>query len=186
MVLFLVQPILIVNGKRRIHQRLGMFGAVLAASVVVLGAWLGIASARVAPPDLVLFGFLPPQFMLVPLGTITLFALFVSLGVWKRKQPDAHRPLMLLSILAMMSAPLARIDSINALCMGGALEALMGPFVSSVAVAVLLFLVHCALTRSVNRWFAGGTTLLVLAGLFIPRFAMTGAWAAIADFLMGT
>jgi hypothetical protein len=52
MLLFLVQPLLIVARNRRLHMTLGKIGAVLAAAIVVVGVKTAIESVRVSPPGL--------------------------------------------------------------------------------------------------------------------------------------
>src|SRR5690606_20229519 len=46
--LAVAQPMLIATKRRILHKKLGMFGAVLAAVIVVAGLHIGIESARVS------------------------------------------------------------------------------------------------------------------------------------------
>ncbi len=63
-VLFVVQVSLVAKRRVRVHQRLGVFGAMLAALIVVVGTLTGIAgAARGSSP-----GPPPLQFLVVPLG----------------------------------------------------------------------------------------------------------------------
>ena len=55
-VLFLVQPLLIVSGNRRQHIMLGRMGAVLAAAIIIIGVTMAIESVRVTPDDGVVRG----------------------------------------------------------------------------------------------------------------------------------
>jgi hypothetical protein len=48
--LFLVQSLLILNGNRRLHMRLGPAGGVLAAVIIVLGSTAATLSAHYNPP----------------------------------------------------------------------------------------------------------------------------------------
>ena len=56
MLLFIVQPLLVVTGNRRVHVVLGRFGTVLAGCIVLLGLQVAIASARITPPETKIFG----------------------------------------------------------------------------------------------------------------------------------
>lgn len=94
MLLFLAQPLLIVSGNRRVHMMLGRIGAVLAGCIVFLGLRVGIESARVNPPDMKIWGLVPKQFMAIPVISILIFAVFVIAGVWNRRRPEVHRPMM--------------------------------------------------------------------------------------------
>ena len=103
MLLFLIQPLLIVAGNRRLHMLLGRVGALLAACVFFLGFRVGIEAARVNPSDMRLWGLAPKDFMAVPIIAIVMFAGFVLAGIWNRRRPAVHRPMMLLAVLAVRS-----------------------------------------------------------------------------------
>lgn len=184
MLLFVAQPILIATGNRRVHMMLGRFGAGLAAAVVFLGIRLGIESARVNPPDLKLWDLAPRQFMAVPLFSIALFGILVAIGVWKRRQPDVHRPMMLLAVLAAMPAALDRIGAIQHLYIGTVWGTIFGPFFSTLLIGLFLLILNWALTRSLNRSFAIGYTALVLVSVLIMQLAPSSAWAGFTGFLL--
>ncbi len=52
MLLAIIQPLLVAGGNRRAHMALGKVMTVIAVCLTVLGMKLGIASCKVAPPDL--------------------------------------------------------------------------------------------------------------------------------------
>ena len=185
MLLFLIQPLLIVAGNRRMHMRLGKFGAGLATLVLFLGMRLAIESARVNPPDLLLWGLSPKQFMAISFISILIFGVLVALGIWKRKRPEIHRPMMLLSILAIMPAVMDRIDPIKNLYADTIFGTLFGPFFSTLLIGLLLLAVNWALTRSIDHYLAIGYTALVLASIAIMQLAPTATWDHIATFLLG-
>ncbi|MDB6020718.1 MAG: hypothetical protein JWQ04_575, partial [Pedosphaera sp.] len=184
MLLFLVQPLLIVAGNRRVHMLLGQFSAGLAAVIVVLGIDLGIESARVNPPDLRIWALSPKHFMAVPIISVGIFGLLVAIGVWKRRRPEVHRPMMLLAVLAVMPAALDRIDVIKALYNDTVWGTIFGPFFSTLVVGLFLLILKWLLTRSFDRWFAMGYAGLVVAGALIMRLAKTSAWDNFASFLL--
>jgi small basic protein len=184
MLLFLVQPLLIVAGNRRVHMLLGRFSAGLAAVIVFLGIHLGIESARVTPPDLRLWALLPKQFMAVPIISIVIFGVLVAIGVWKRRRPEVHRPMMLLAVLAVMTPAMDRIDVIKALYSGTVWGTIFGPFFSTLVVGLFLLGSKWLLTRSFDRWFAMGYAGLVVASALIMQLATTGAWDNFASFLL--
>lgn len=185
MVLFVVQPLLIVTGRRALHMALGKAGAVLAAAVVVLGYWVGIAATRIAPPELVIWGLSPRAFMTVPLIGITIFALFVTVGIWQRRRPEIHRPMMLLAGLAAIPAAVSRIDTINTLYDGTIWADVFGPFFATVVLGLLLVAANWLLVGRLDRWLAGGFALLAAADVLILRLATTGAWDRFATLLLG-
>jgi hypothetical protein len=184
MLLFLAQPLLIAVGNRRIHMMLGKIGAVLAACIIVLGFRLGIESTLISPPDMRIWGLAPKQFMAVPIISIMIFAGFVVFAVLKRQRPEIHRPMMLLATLAAMSAPISRIDFLNALYHGAVWEIVFGPFFWTLVVGLFFLIIKWLLTRSLDRWFALGYTALVVANALIMQLATTNAWDCFASFLL--
>lgn len=115
MLLMLVQPLLVAIGKRRVHMAVGKIGAGIAALIVILGLKLGIESTRVAPPEAIIWGLTPKQFMAVPVLSILIFGGLVVAAVINRRRPEIHRSMMLLATMAALSAAVSRIDAISAL-----------------------------------------------------------------------
>jgi hypothetical protein len=184
MLLFLLQPLLIVFGNRRLHMILGRVGAVLAAGIVFLGLRVGIEAARVNPPSLKIWGLAPPQFLAIPIFTILIFAVFVIAGVWNRRRPEVHRPMMLLSVLAAIAAAIDRIDAIRSLYSGSVWGTIFGPFFGMLVIGLLLLIVKWLLTRSWDRWYATGYAGLVVSSALIMRLATTSAWNHFASYLL--
>jgi hypothetical protein len=184
LVLLLIQPLLIVNGKYKVHMLLGRVGAVLAACIFALGVRMGIQAARVSPPELRLWNMPYKQFLAVPIIGVTVFAIFVAIGVWYRRRPEIHRPMMLLATLAAIVAALNRIDWITSLYRQTIWGTIFGPFFAVLVIGALLFAVKWALTRSFDRYYALGWAGFVLASAGIMRLATTGVWDNIADFLL--
>jgi hypothetical protein len=184
MILFLVQPMLAATRNMRLHRRLGSFGGVLAIAIAVLGWRVGIEAARVAPPQMRIWGLTWQQFMIVPLGSIVLFAAFVAIGIATRKRPEIHRPMMLLGTLAAVSAALGRIDFLNELYVGTIWEQLFGPFFATLVLGALCLVARCLESRSLECWFALGYAALVAANVAMYQLAPTELWAGIARALL--
>lgn len=184
-ILFLIQPLLILRGNRGVHRKLGKIGAVLAASIVSLGWWLAIEATRITPPDLRIWGLDPKQFMAVPILSILIFAGFVIIGVWNRRRPEVHRPMMLLAGLAAIPAAVSRIDFIGILYRDTLWETTFGPFFGTLGIGFFLMVLKYRLTRSPDRWLAIGYAGLVVASALIMQLATTHAWGEFAGVLLG-
>jgi hypothetical protein len=184
MLLYAVQPILIAKGKRRLHMNLGKAGAVIAFLVVLLGLRLGIESARVNPPDLLLWGLNPRQFLTVPLISISAFGLLVAFAIWKRMRRDIHRPMMLTAVLVAMPAALDRIDSIKSLYIGSVWGNIFGPYFSTLVLGLLLLIVNWILFRKLDRWLAIGWAGIVLVGALTMRLATSGIWDSFVSMIL--
>lgn len=171
--LFIVQTALVATHRTKVHQRLGIAGAALAAAMVVVGASTAIAAAaRGAAPA----GVDPLAFLSIPLVDILLFAIFVSAALWRRRQREAHKRLMLLAYISMMAAAVARLPGVLPL----------GPFVFfGLAFVFLLIAVVYDLVsrRRIHPTYIWGGALLVVS---VPgRLMMSGTetWRGIAEFL---
>ena len=185
MLLAVIQPWLIVGKKHKLHMKLGLFGAVLAALILVVGFKTGIEAIRITPPDLVRFTLAPKPFLVVPLSAVVLFAVFVSVGLFNRKKPDIHRPMMLLASLAAVSAALGRIPALNGWSDGTALEYWFTAFVTTVLLGIILLVTKCLLNRRLDPYMALGVAVMTLWFFACSQLARTGAWDRIAGFLLG-
>ena len=105
--LLFVQAALIAAGNVRLHRKLGQSGVALAAVMVVLGI-VGALIAAGRPTGFVGVPLPPLQFLVVPTAAMTLFAVFVSLAVARRGDPQSHKRYMLLASISMVEAAVAR------------------------------------------------------------------------------
>jgi len=181
--LFLVQPLLIVSGNRRVHMALGRIGAVLAACIVVLGLRLPIQTTRFEP-DVMLWGLDRRHFMAIPMISILLFGAFVAVGVWQRRRPEIHRPMMLLATLSIITAATDRITGLPDLFAASMWGRLFGPFFPALVIGAVFLAVKSVLTRSYDRWFAAGYFVLVVAWACIMKLAASQPWEQFAAFLV--
>jgi hypothetical protein len=107
LVLFVLQTRFIAAHRVALHMRLGIAGLVLAAGIVVLGVATAFHTAglpRVRPS-----GLAAHQFVIIPLVSILLFAVFVGLGAALRRRAAAHKRLMVLAMIAVIGPALGRL-----------------------------------------------------------------------------
>lgn len=183
-VLSVVQPVLVVSGRKRVHMMLGKFATVLATGIMVAGYLIAIGATRGTPPELVRFGLAPKEFLTVPLSGVVTFGLFVAVGVLNRRRPDIHRPMMFLASLAVVAAALGRIGPLSEWYAGTWLELWFSAFVSMLLLGVLLFAVKCALEKRFDRWFAAGLGALTIICVAASLAAKTTAWEKFATLLL--
>jgi len=182
LVFFILQTRLVASGRIAIHRRLGVLGAVLALSMLVVGFRTAIVAAR--------HGYDldhrndPLGFMIFPLGDLLSFALLVGAALWFRKRPMAHKRLMLMATVgAMLNAPLAHLISTTP-----ALVAITAPIIL-VPMILLLFAsaAYDKLTlgkiHPVSLWVA--LALFVWGNLRAVAIRPTAAWHAFAGWLIG-
>jgi hypothetical protein len=106
-VLLVAQALLVAAGRTNVHRRIGLWGAVLAVFMVVFGVLGALIAAR-RPTGFVGIPVPGPQFLVVPLFDMLLFASFVGLAIAKRGDPQAHKRWMLLASLNLITAAIAR------------------------------------------------------------------------------
>ena len=183
MVLYVVQPFLIATGNRRLHMAVGKFGAVLAASMVVLGPMVSVATTRYGP-EFPLWGLNRRQFMAIPILVMLVFAVFVALGVWQRRRPEIHRSMMLLATLGIVVAATDRIGALHALYGESIWGQVFGPFFPELEIGAAFLGVKALLTRSFDRLFATGLAVFAVVSASIMQVATTAVWFRFASFLV--
>lgn len=184
MLLAVAQPLLVGARRVRLHMKLGIFGVALAIGVIVVGFWLGIESARVSPPELLLFGLAPREFMAVPVLSILVFGLFVAIGVANRRRPAVHRPMMLMASVTLIGAALSRMAPLNALFAGTWCEVAFTGFFMQVIFGAILLAAHCLVFKTFDRWLGAAYAGMTVACVAISLGARTQAWDQLAAFLL--
>jgi hypothetical protein len=172
-VLFVVQTGLVRARRVAVHRRLGVAGVVLAAIMVPTGVSTAIAAGAAGAA---VSGADPLAFMAVPLTDMVLFTLFVSVAFLKRREREAHKRLMLLAYVSIITAAVARIPGLVGL----------GPLVF-----FTLSFLFVLLGIAYDRWSRGRVHPVYLWGgaliaVSVPgRLAMSGtaAWHTFAEFL---
>jgi len=174
--LIVVQTLLVAVKRTDFHRKLGVAGACLAAIMVPLGVYAALVAAHrgSAPP-----GADPIRFLGIPLFDILLFAVFVASGISARRDPAAHKRLMLLSTIAILDAAIARWPF--AIMRNGPIAFFC------ITDLFLLALVAFDLLRlgRVHRATAWGGALLVASQPLRLALMGTPAWLAFATWAAG-
>ena len=176
-VLFVTQVSLVATGRTRTHQRLGVFGAILAALVVIVGVLTGIAgAARGASPG-------PPalQFLVIPLGDMLVFAILVGTALYfRRSRLDIHKRLMLLAAVNLLAPAIARIP-LNFIATGGALA-----FFGLTDICLLACVAFDTIrNRRLHPAFLWGTLFVIAFQPLRLMLAGTDVWLRFATMLVG-
>jgi hypothetical protein len=180
-ILAVVQPALVAAHRTALHKQLGVAGAALALGMVVLGTIVAIATAsRPAVPGLPD----PLMFLVIPLGDIVAFAILVSVALYKRRQRDTHKRLMLLATIAILNAAFARW-----IVPGGVLAFLGIPFSPLILIALTAtFIAPCLIYDRMTRGrihpaFLWGGIVIIAADVLRLALGGTGAWLTFAGWL---
>ena len=176
-VLMIVQASLVASRRTALHRTLGAWAMLLVAAMVWLGLEAAVTVAR-RPTGFVGIQVPPLQFLVVPFVDMLMFPALVSLAVVKRRQPQAHKRLMLLASIAIMTAAVARLPGViggSPLVFFGLTDALLIPL-------VVWDYRTTGRLHPVTLW--GGLALVLSHPL---RLALSGTpqWLAFAHWLTG-
>lgn len=103
---FVAQPAFVARGSLKLHRKVGMFGAVLACAMVVMGLAATIYAVRYHRVPV----FFPPSIFLVMNGIgILIFGGLVAAGVALRRKSEWHKRLMLCATVSILGPGLGRL-----------------------------------------------------------------------------
>lgn len=173
-VLFVVQTALVSARRTDIHRRLGVVGGGLALLMLVVGYQAAVTAARRGfstpglPPPLVFFA--------VPVFDLLVFATLVGAALYLRRTPAAHKRLMLLATIAVLTAAIARLPYVLPL----------GPpaFFGLTDLLVVAAMVYDWRTRSrVHPALLWGGLFLIASQPLRLAVSGTDTWLALATWL---
>lgn len=181
-VLFFVQSLLIGTKNKILHMKLGWGAAAVGAVVAVSGPVVALASVRFRG-NFPIFGMSYSQFMLPMFLEMAAFSVLVLLGLsFRKKDPEAHRAMMVLATLAVISGATSRTDFVSKLLGDSTWWGLFGgPFILGAA----FLLVRSLLIRRLDRPLAVGYAALVVFYVAGVHAALTPTWGRIAAAIVG-
>lgn len=106
--LLVTQALLIRQHQLVRHQALGMFGVLLAATLIVVGVYAAVVAAA-RPGGFIGVPVPPEQFLAVPFFDLVMFGVFFTLAVRYRRNPQAHKRLILFATINILTAAVARV-----------------------------------------------------------------------------
>ena len=175
---FILQTRLVAWGRVDLHRKLGIAGVAVAVLVVILGIAAGVDAGMRKPmrPS----GLTGAQFVLIPLTTITLFAVFVALGIALRKRAALHKRLMVLAMIAILGPATARLLTLFGLQHYGMLFQIGVP---------ALFVAWCLIAdwragRGVHAVYAIGGFVIVASWPLRQWIAKTDAWRGVGEWIV--
>ena len=107
LVVFIVQTRLVAAQRVDLHMKLGAAALVLAVAIVVIG--FATAAVKATIPRIHPSGLTPPQFTIVGIMSLVLFAGFLALGVAFRKRAAYHKRFMVMATIGVITPAASRI-----------------------------------------------------------------------------
>lgn len=175
--LFVAQVWLVASKRVRIHQKLGIAGAVLAVLVFVVGVSTAVLGAARGPTAI---EPAPLQFLVVPLGDMFVFAVLIGIALYFRRRPEIHKRLMLVGALSLLPAAVARIP-LNFITAGGPLFFFGIPDLLIIVFAAFDTIKH----RRLHPAFLWGGLFAIVSHPLRLLLAGTDLWARFAAALVG-
>jgi hypothetical protein len=174
LLLLITQSGLVAAHRVALHMRLGIAGAVLAAVMIPLGFMAAVEAARHGTARA---GLDPLAFMVFPFGAVALFAGFIGAALWKRKQREIHRRLMLLGTISILTPAIVRLPFVGP-----------NPLLALGLSLLFVFagMIHDWKSRGrVHPLYVWGGLIIFLSGPVRFGLSQTEAWRAFARFLVG-
>ena len=174
---FVAQVVLIRSRNVKLHMTMGMVGIALAIIVVVVGMATAVDAQLVrgaAPPDVN-----PHSFFMLPVSDMTLFVIFFAGAIYFRKRPAEHKTLMLLTAISFLPAALFRIPVVPPE------YAMPWAFGVPALIAVACLAWHSRKHGKVNRVFALGVSLILIAIPLRVLIMESRVWLAVVGWLAG-
>jgi hypothetical protein len=169
--LLITQTSLASVGRVDLHRRLGIAGFVLVPLMLILGVWAATDSlARVSKIP----GRDPLAFYAIPLVSVLAFAALMFFALRQRRNPQAHKRIVLIANLALMTAAIARFPF--AFVHRKAPIAMLCEY----SLIVLLIAYDLWSTRQLHRSTLGAAAFLILAQWTAILFSHTAGWHAFA------
>jgi len=182
---FLAQTIFVATNRTVNHRNWGMAGISLATAMGITVILADINSIKVA--ESIGMGDAGRRFTIVSLSALVMFASFITLAIANIRRTEVHKRLMLLAMIPLMHAAMARLF-MTAFAPAGA----KGPPPVFVALPPALFVDLLIVVAVIFDWrtrgkphpvyVTGGTLLLVVQLLNVPVSA-TPTWMAIATWV---
>lgn len=176
--LYLTQTSLIAANRRDLHKRVGIAGVVLGVAMVVVGVVVAIEGARRGAGEP---GRDQLAFIINPLTNVAMFAGLLIAALGQRQRSQYHKRLMLLTMLPVLTTPLARISRMLALPVPVPVG---GMLMSDLFLAALA--AYDLKTRGkLHPATVWGGGILLASELLRVAIGPTAAWRSFAAMLIG-
>lgn len=181
--LLTTQVALIRGGRADIHRKLGIFGAFLAFTMVILGAATSVIVDRLhfGTPDA------DPQFLAIQIADLLNFGVLAGAAVVWRKTPSAHKRLILLATIFIADAGFARWwgDAIAKMVGSGFWQDWMALYVSDFLLVALIGGYDLLTRRRLHPAFVAGSIFGLTVQVVAVWAYVSPWWKPVAIRLLG-
>ncbi|MEY2920599.1 MAG: hypothetical protein RL261_1904 [Pseudomonadota bacterium] len=178
-----LQVLLVRTGRQWVHQRLGLLAAILIPVMMVTAIGAEIASQRFYsakyPENL--------RFFISPVSSVALFAVFGVMAILQRRQPAAHKRLILLATTVVLSAAYNRWwgEALYALFGDGYAGMVIHNYAGIDLILVLLVAYDWVTRRRIHAVYQWGVPLIFITQLIGTFIYHSEMWPGIVRRLVG-
>jgi hypothetical protein len=174
LLLFALQTTLIGSRQLALHKRIGRSAYPLYFAIVAMGMFVGYLGARYGFHDV---PFDSITFSALPWLVILAFAMLAWAGLSERRDPQRHKRLMLLAIIVLADAGIARVTMFRPY---------LPPWMTATVLLLIpLILWDLATLHRVHRTTLKGGLIVAAALLLSVPIGMTKPWHAFVGALIG-
>ncbi len=182
--LFTTQTLLIRGNRTGLHKKLGIFGAGLAVAMV----YLGIATALAVHRERFEAGHGQRiAFLIVQIMGMVIFGTCVTMALILRRNPSAHKRLLLLATVELLGAAFGR--SLGRILMkqlgGGLIGFPLALFAGGYAVIVLAMLYDVCTRKRIHPVYLIGLPGMMAAHLVMSMIFHHPGWPPVVQKLIG-
>ncbi len=168
--LLIVQTRLVAARRIAMHRALGVGGAVLAGSMLIVGYQVAIDFGRRTADTPI------AKFLIIPMGGLLVFAVLVGAGLLLRRRAESHKRLMALATIELLNAAVDRLP--------GVMAAGLAPFYYGTDLLLLALVAHDVITlRRIHPATVWGGGFLVLSQVLRVQLLDSPQGLAIAQWL---
>ena len=173
--LFVTQTVLVARHRVDLHRRLGIFGAVLAAVILIADTATVVVALRLGgkhlPP-----GIPTPLFLAFSFFDLLTFAILVSSAIALRRTSAWHKRLLLLATIMVLDAALARFISVYT-------SWHLDPSIARDALVLLCVAIDTWRYRRLHPAFIAGGSLMFVTDPFASWVAGLPVWVRFCAWL---
>lgn len=168
--------LLVETGNVRFHRRIGWFAAGYAALVIVIAPWseLSWQALNLQTP-----GALPPQFLSIAFSGVVCMAALLACGLLMRRNPAAHRRLLILATITISDAGFSRMLGLFLPAPSSFLGTYLFYEGGNLLLIVLMFLWDWKRNR-VMKQFLWASSLVIVVGLAATGLYFNDTWKGIS------
>lgn len=179
----IAQSSLVSAGRVDLHRRLGALAMGLAAAVVVTGIAAAVIAAR-RPTGFIDVEASPQEFLAIPLLGLAPYAVFVALAYARRGNAQAHKRLIVLASLSIISAAVIRWP-FDAMFMPSPVPGYAVYDLAALAFLLPLAAWDLATLRRLHPVTLAGGLVIVAMPPVIAYVSKTRGWLGFADWVVG-